>query len=740
KNSSFFSLELLVECIQLEKNYQVSDKLAVGVRLLDFPTLLIQPQQQKKNCSSKLTQQQNGTHLFNTGKCCVFKINLNSLHIHLSNTPIYAMLLDVKEDTPRLLGSCLIPLGRATHRIIQDVAQRGHSCPSCHREQSLVAVCSLTEEKIGSISLSYKLSYLGESLLAHITERTSVSEGQEVQECVKEDNKSTSLLPPDSGDTVGLMLDKQNIEIKKDKQDGGDEGGVALVMDGKSTNQGGNIFEDDPTIFCPPQLYYTNTGEETHRMKEERDFNLLDWDEFSDQEVNDDNDVVENVRFPLRDQAENKGVAPNVPKGQTLQQMPILRALFAELSRLNGPNIDQPLALHPISRPSSTKPPDGHQNKKVHLLSPRNCSTPVVSSRINTTPKLVEVLIKNKETSSKPSRQKLVYGTTKTFNLRMKKNLPMKSNPRPCVDLVRNKNRVLATTTKTKNKSICNTLKSGPRKKSSLNLSQRRHEDVESVMRTLTVDSAQQGTITVKEEGIALEISPTERGLECIHIPSMDRNSVPQREGREDREQPPSDTHQWQQTFSREESPSGASCRQSSLKLGLSDSSRDRNNEEDYDDDFNSLAPSDAFSPEPSRAKTPTTPLRRDLLASDSESDGAQSRVTLLPQPIKASTSPLRGTYVIRPRTPSSSSDDGDGENERLQTPLFKKELTESSSDAEIFPACSGQVRTPSPQSLSSIQPQEEEESEDELGSLDFRKQYQHISQLVSSKLPGYTM
>lgn len=49
-------------------------------------------------------------------------------------------------------------------------------------------------------------------------------------------------------------------------------------------------------------------------------------------------------------------------------------------------------------------------------------------------------------------------------------------------------------------------------------------------------------------------------------------------------------------------------------------------------------------------------------------------------------------------------------------------------------------IRGLSADSVSSVEPQEVEELEDELGSLDFRKEYQHISELVASKLPGYTM
>ncbi|KAG7999956.1 hypothetical protein GBF38_002050, partial [Nibea albiflora] len=196
----------------------------------------------------------------------------------------------------------------------------------------------------------------------------------------------------------------------------------------------------------------------------------------------------------------------------------------------------------------------------------------------------------------------------------------------------------------------------------------------------------------------------------------------------------------------------------------LSDSSREGNEEADYADDFNSLEPSDAYSssPEPSRAKTPRSPVRLDLRTSDSGSEIFQRRA-VLPVPVKAPSSPqrtLRGTHIIRPRTHTSalsfSSDDGDRDKSAsLQTICSRKQMTESggverSSGADSFMSSRGQrsestrnsspVRGFSVESVSSFEPQEAEELEDELGSLDFRKEYQHISKLVANKLPGYTM
>ncbi|KAK5853760.1 hypothetical protein PBY51_014890 [Eleginops maclovinus] len=134
-NETLFSFELLVESIKVEKESQVSDELALGVRLLDFPTLLIY-QPEKSNAGVKQHadngKDQQGEYAFNRGKSCFFKMNLNSLHTHLSNTPLYAMVLDVKEEIPKLVGSSLVSLAKAMDRIRQDVNERGVSTPSSH--------------------------------------------------------------------------------------------------------------------------------------------------------------------------------------------------------------------------------------------------------------------------------------------------------------------------------------------------------------------------------------------------------------------------------------------------------------------------------------------------------------------------------------------------------------------------------------------------------------------------------
>ncbi|KAE8280393.1 hypothetical protein D5F01_LYC20954 [Larimichthys crocea] len=296
---TLFSFELLVECIRLERESQVSDELAVGVRLLDFPTLLIYQPQKSIN-----QHDQQGEHAFNRGKSCFFKMNLSSLHTQLCSSPLYAMVLDVKEEIPRLVGTSLISLAKVMDRIRLDVTGRGASAPSSHGERGLVGVCNLTGEKIGSISLSYKLLSLGVSLLPHVTDSGALkSQGVHVEQHVRELNMrksiSTDLLPLDCAPTLDKSDVGRNIPnkpsnesnvIHEDKQDN-----VAMRAERQTLKEPENGFEEDLTVFCPPHLFYNNSSEERSR-NEQGDCKLLNLDseDFTFEDTSSEEETAEN--------------------------------------------------------------------------------------------------------------------------------------------------------------------------------------------------------------------------------------------------------------------------------------------------------------------------------------------------------------------------------------------------------------------------------------------------------------
>ncbi len=105
---SLFSLELVVDRIKLPK---VGCRFpAVAFRLLDFPTLLIyhvepyHAEAIKEKLTNDVTcevpeqlrelQDTHGNFIVKKGKSCLFKVPLRTLENHLSNAPLYVMIID----------------------------------------------------------------------------------------------------------------------------------------------------------------------------------------------------------------------------------------------------------------------------------------------------------------------------------------------------------------------------------------------------------------------------------------------------------------------------------------------------------------------------------------------------------------------------------------------------------------------------------------------------------------------
>ncbi|CAL8300163.1 unnamed protein product [Merluccius merluccius] len=193
--------------------------------------------------------------------------------------------------------------------------------------------------------------------------------------------------------------------------------------------------------------------------------------------------------------------------------------------------------------------------------------------------------------------------------------------------------------------------------------------------------------------------------------------------------------------------------------------------EEQYIDDFNSLDSSEGRSPDPLNSPEPSLDHARKSPASrgdpgnsDSASDGHRPRGPPLPAPVVARGSPqrsLRATHIIRPRhqvsalSVSSDNDDGDGSVYSSQMAArsrkqpwgpgtaHRNSVTKSLGSSRDHRTDSAPNSGPgglSADSVSSYDSCEIEELRDELGSLDLKRNYQHISELVANKLPGYTL
>lgn len=285
---TLFSLELVIDYVRVDGSRGSVLAPAVGVRFLDFPTLLIY-QSGHEDVSSKsgyadlsvspeaLSQQDDGDSLkysFHKGKSCLFKMNLDSLHNHLLNTPLYAMVLDVKDEIPKLIGSSLISLAKATERIKLDVGKHGNGTSSAYGERLLTSICNLMGKSIGAISLAYKIVSLGAHLIPHIPENrvceVGVTRGKAEQ--LESVHAKCEMPTKVSENHLGYVLSPQ---ISLDGQSA-DVVISEAKQPGLPAEQRASWTEDaqEYTEFCPPPLFYSS-GLKNQQERKSRRFTLL---------------------------------------------------------------------------------------------------------------------------------------------------------------------------------------------------------------------------------------------------------------------------------------------------------------------------------------------------------------------------------------------------------------------------------------------------------------------------------
>lgn len=764
-----FSFEILIRSVRIERECDTSGELAVGVRLLDFPTLLIYQQQKS---SDGIVE---GEYNFNRGKSCFFKMNIHSVYNQLSNTPLYAMVLDVKEDIPKLLGTSLISLSKVIDRIKVDVTGHGVALSS-YSERGCFSVCSFDGEKIGSISLSYKLLNLGGGLLLHVTDSSSMNSIRGKQDdCVAETSRS---LPPESGSDCSPPVRDNNLVV-------GDAEDACLNIQTENFKSHSDHTETDAnwedfTIFCPPYLFFSNTSEEKYEKQLEAhsllnlDLGSLAFeDTYTEEDTVDKMDAntpalrVEQENFLRNQQTQTSELTSN-ELGKALQQLPLLNALLVELSQLNNPNLPKPLLIHPnlawISRPASTEPSTGHGRKAQmipteamqktrlqagclleHFHTPRTCSAPAYRTAKDKNQK-EQPPPENKSSRSSP-RKKLVFGTTRAFQLRLKKVLHLRENHCERVNVTMSKEQPRV---ETKRKSQTTVTSAG--RKLAGKQRESLSDNIEMAIHSVALpDRVTRKQSKPKQDGCLSgtsdkSASDGDTTVVNVNFDTVGRNVT--NENQSNVSQTPSESS---------EHASKLESRAGSKRYGatFSHSSVEDDEEADYSDDFNSLDASDALSPNPesslesSRAKTPWSPFSPDACHSGSE----RVRPAPTPVPTKSSGSPqrsFRSRRAIQPWTTTSalslSSDDIQVDGSlSSQTRINSRKQTVGSRFGTDSSTSQGGENSQSPQSNSlaqglCAQPQSSEELMDDLGTLNFRKECQNISDLLASNLPAYTI
>ncbi|KAK6489562.1 microtubule-associated protein 10-like [Huso huso] len=412
---TLFSLEVLVDFIKTDTSTTERRVLvpAVAVRLLDFPTLLIYRgdkenqedifqedlEREKENVTSDLFHHVgggNGQYFFQKGKSCLFKISLDSLHRHLSNTPLYAMVLDLKNETPKLVGSCLISLAKLTEKISNDVKEHGISMPSFHGEKGVYIINNLMGEKVGYISLGYKLLSLGASLIphmsentvlkveswqsmvqskentendAHITEENKYSKGKHKNEnevgrcCIPQTNEGSVLLQQIDleGQVTQLIVSEPN---QSEITSVGTQTEPAIRKQYRNIEAKDKIeFYNETGVFCPPALFYRCPDNEPNEYDPEqyRSNNVGGEALVVEDLCSEEEEDLEDRDSPAARQAfkcsqdRSKGSAAafeqtqpaSAALGDAIRQLPLLNALLVELSLLNSQPQQLPLSVHP---------------------------------------------------------------------------------------------------------------------------------------------------------------------------------------------------------------------------------------------------------------------------------------------------------------------------------------------------------------------------------------------------------
>ena len=185
---SLFSLELVVEKLYIP---HITCRFpAIAFRLLDFPTIVINHveselgkairrqisfdpdyQMPEQFCELK---DKHGNFMVKKGKSCLFKMVAETLKNHLSNTPLYVMVIDMFPEVPKLVGNSTVPLNVLIDAICADLVRVGPTVPSVHGDKGLFKIYNLMGKEIGYFVLGFRLLCLGPSLIPHLPEAVLV--------------------------------------------------------------------------------------------------------------------------------------------------------------------------------------------------------------------------------------------------------------------------------------------------------------------------------------------------------------------------------------------------------------------------------------------------------------------------------------------------------------------------------------------------------------------------------------
>ncbi|KAG9275023.1 microtubule-associated protein 10 [Astyanax mexicanus] len=399
---TLFFFEVFVDYVRFNGAGKVDKvKPAVGVRFLDFPTLLIYSSEDhnflsktssdkrlSSSCASSPTGEESVAFCFKKGKSCLFKISLDALHTHLSSTPVYTMLLDVGgDDVPKLIGSSFMSLAKLTASIKLDVEKHGIWTPAAYGENRINCLLNLMGERIGTISLACKLVSLAASSIPNITKRnlelSTGSETNPTKSAIAEENLNNKMSvdkfqpPHPENSTVTSTYVQQPLCINKHPVLSETSKTNKLHISSVCSQEEQHIKEYRASFhevksggdqlcstFCPPPLFY-NSSRRNPQQLSAKSYQMVNTTaeslrmmDLTTKDCNNETCRMECVHRVKEEpkKSEEAGLHPSSGTliSQTeptvlrdaIRQLPLLSTLLIELSHLNGQlQLQQPLPV-----------------------------------------------------------------------------------------------------------------------------------------------------------------------------------------------------------------------------------------------------------------------------------------------------------------------------------------------------------------------------------------------------------
>lgn len=329
----------------------------------------------------------NGRFIFSKGKSCLFRAQLDTLRSHLRQTPLYLMILDTFFEPHKLIGTVTVPLYKLINEIFEETEILGKNSvtPSIKMSHGVMDVKNLMGEILGHLSFAIRLTSFGTSLLPHIDRTTEAVRKRQLQQSSPKielpiepvetsqidrnikiyhphpkttESSSNTIQTKENAIVQTVQLDYKDAQIqiselkndKKNKFTQSPEPRRKIEQKPESNVCIVRHVEEDLHLehFCPPPLHYnaeksddfqnkvSQIIEEKKYVKSRIDYlkNALINEEKCEQ--SDSSDEKDSLNENVIEYKVNKSKKMVKNQNFDLNQMPLLKCLFEEISSLKN--------------------------------------------------------------------------------------------------------------------------------------------------------------------------------------------------------------------------------------------------------------------------------------------------------------------------------------------------------------------------------------------------------------------